>query len=240
MVEKPAATKPAIDGIIVVGKQKNEDTDWIAAELPEWQNAIYVVNDHTAPLHTIVNKGREAQPYLTYIVDNYHNLPETIVFLHPHRAGYPVAWHTDAPGYSNVASIKSLNIDFVQRNGYANLRCIFIPGCPDEVQPFREPRDETRTIETNMPAAWFDLFNTTDVPSVIATPCCAQFAVSRDQVLKRPWEDYKKYHTWLLDTSLDDDTSGRIFEYLWHIIFGQDPVYCPDKDQCYFDVYGRE
>jgi hypothetical protein len=27
-----------------------------------------------------------------------------------------------------------------------------------------------------------------------------------------------------MTTELDDETSGRVFEYLWHIIFGQDPV----------------
>ena len=62
------------------------------------------------------------------------------------------------------------------------------------------------------------------MPHVIGTPCCAQFAVSRDQVRKRPLEFYVGALKWLHDTALDDATSGRVFEYIWHIIFGQDPV----------------
>lgn len=75
-----------------------------------------------------------------------------------------------------------------------------------------------------MPNAWRDLFNNTNVPRILATPCCAQFAVSREQVRKVKLEEYKKYYRWLMRTELEDATSGRVFEYLWHIIFGQNPV----------------
>lgn len=124
-----------------------------------WQNAIYVVDDPKAPLRPQKNKGREGNVYLQYITDNYDRLPSTIIFLHSHRDGYPRAWHTDADGYSNVQAVRSLRVDFVQRNGYANLRCIFVPGCPDEIQPFRNPRDEWRSTEHAMADAWPILFN---------------------------------------------------------------------------------
>lgn len=189
-----------------------------------WQNAIYVVDDPGAALHPKKNKGRESNVYLQYIIDNYDRLPSTIVFLHSHRDGYPRAWHTDAADYSNVNSVRSLQIDFVQRNGYANLRCNFIPGCPDEIQPFRNPRDEGRTTEHAMLDAWPILFNNSDIPEVIATPCCSQFAVSRARVRERPLSHYVWFHKWIMETELTDDVSGRVMEYLWHIIFGQDPV----------------
>ena len=75
-----------------------------------------------------------------------------------------------------------------------------------------------------MPDAWRDLFKNTDVPHILATPCCAQFAVSREQVQKRLLGEYQEYYTWLLETEVKDETSGRVFEYLWHILFGQEPV----------------
>lgn len=171
-----------------------------------------------------MNKGHEANAYLTYLVDNYYQLPSTIAFVHPHEKGYPQAWHTDAPNYSNVHSLQMLNVDFVQSNGYVNLRCISNPGCPDEVQPFREPPNESRPYECAFPEAWKYIFENEDVPHVSATPCCAQFAVSKEQVLKRSLSFYTRAHRWLQNTPLDDDTSGRVFEYLWHIIFGQEPV----------------
>jgi len=231
------------DKIVVIGRLEKENTDWVHEHLPEWQNAIYTVDNTSAAVHTPRNKGREANVYLHYIIQNYHNLPSTIAFLHAHRDGWPTGWHNDAPGYDNVIALQTLRTDFVQQNGYANLRCNWVPGCPDEVQwkrPSEPGADETENVEHNMVDVWHHFFgNDSAVPEVIATQCCAQFAVSRAEVLRRPLADYQKYHQWLMDTPLSDQTSGTIFEYLWHVIFGQTPVYCPEMTQCYSDVYGR-
>ncbi|KAF1995981.1 hypothetical protein P154DRAFT_394460, partial [Amniculicola lignicola CBS 123094] len=227
------------DRIVVMGRLSSENTSWVHTELPSWQSAIYIVDDpNTTSLHTSTNKGHEANPYLKYIVDNYDSLPSTIAFIHAHQKGYPLAWHNDNPDYDNAISLRSLNIDFVQKNGYANLRCNWEPGCPAEVQPFRDMPKAEDAVGHVIPKAWQELFGNSDVPEVLATPCCAQFAVSRKQVLKRPRSEYKRFHDWLIETELDDYTSGRVFEYLWHVIFGQDPVYCPDYAMCYCDVYG--
>jgi Protein of unknown function (DUF3431) len=178
--------------------------------------------------------------YLTFLIDHYHSLPEIIVFLHPHKEGWPAAWHTDAPEYDNAKSVQSLQLDYVRRNGYANMRCIHDPGCPAEIQPFARD-DPERLQERAFADAWTHLLggDNSSVPEIIATPCCAQFAVSRDQVLKRPLTDYLRYRRWLIDTPLTDYVSGRIFEYLWHVIFGKDPVWCPDLNQCWCEQFGR-
>lgn len=162
--------------------------------------------------------------YLTYLVENYEKLPMIIAFVHPHECGYPQAWHTDAESHSNVESLSSLNTSFVLSNGYANLRCIAIPGCPDEIQPFREEYEEGRSAEHAFIDACRYIFDNNYVSKVVGTSCCAQFAVSRDQVHKRPLEYYVGALRWLHDTLLDDATSGRVLEYLWHIIFRQGPV----------------
>lgn len=188
-----------------------------------WEHAIYVTDDHSAPLHTARNKGREANAYLTYIIENYDSLPDTIAFIHSHFS----SWHND----QNAAkALQLLNIDYVQKNGYVNLRCHTVPGCPAEIQPFRDRKEQSRldkheaATERAFGAAWVELFNSTEVPKEIGVACCAQFAVSRDQVLKRPKSHYTWFHHWLMHTKLDDGVSGRVFEYLWHIIFGQDNV----------------
>ncbi|KAH4859922.1 hypothetical protein HBH70_012530 [Parastagonospora nodorum] len=249
VVATPSPLLP--DRVVVMAKLPTDDTSWVQTDLQDWQSAIYDIDTETphststldpltnGTLRTLRNKGMEANAYLAYIVQNYNNLPSTIAFLHPHKEGYPIAWHTDNEEHSNVVSLKTLNLNFIQSNGYANLRCNPEPGCPNEVMPFRDPPEDHRTIEAAMPDAWRDLFNNTNVPQVLATPCCAQFAVSRDQVQKRSLEEYKKYYTWLMETPLKDETSGRVFEYLWHVLFGQDPVYCPALERCYCDVYNR-
>jgi hypothetical protein len=195
-----------------------------------WQKAVYTVDDPNASLTTSKNKGHEASVYLTYIIDNYFDLPPVMVFIHSHQKHKHGTRDTQFEGidYDNTETLKFLNLEFVQAVGYTNLRCMQKPGCPAEIQPFRpdEERDPLRPQEAAMANAWKELFevNTDGVPHVIAAPCCAQFAVSKDQVLKRGKEEYERYLTWLYNTPLDDFTSGRIFEYLWHVIFGMSAV----------------
>ncbi|KAL2152155.1 hypothetical protein VTH82DRAFT_5339 [Thermothelomyces myriococcoides] len=76
------------------------------------------------------------------------------------------------------------------------------------------------------------------VPERVGVSCCSQFAVSREAVRARPREDYVRWRDWLLRTPLDDDLSGRVFEYMWHIIFGKDAVFCPSAAECYCNLYG--
>ncbi|KAI1832389.1 hypothetical protein DTO006G1_8155 [Penicillium roqueforti] len=230
---RPKVT-PKSDRIIILGKMSYEDTDWLEDQLPEWQHAVYLVDDPEASLQVEQNKGKESSAYLQYILDNYDKLPEYMVFLHAHQySGHVEFWEQD-----NVLTVQRLQLDYLRRVGYLNLRCDWSPGCPDEVQPFRQTAG--RTTELAFAGAWIRIFNNTDVPEIVATPCCAQFAVTREQVLQRPRTAYESYHNWLMTTELDDETSGRVFEYIWHIIFGQDPVFCPEKAQCYKDVYAMD
>ncbi|KAJ5948036.1 hypothetical protein N7466_001051 [Penicillium verhagenii] len=236
---KPESTpKPPVpkltDRIVVLGRMSWEDSDWLEEELPEWPNAVYVIDDPESEYHVAENKGKESNVYLTWIIDNYDSLPEYMVFLHAHR----FASHVELNEQDNALTVQRLQLDYVRKTGYVNLRCDWTPGCPDEVYPFRQLAG--RTTEIAFAGAWIKIFNNTDIPEVIGTPCCAQFAVTKEQVLARPLSDYEHYYRWLMDTQLDDETSGRVFEYLWHIIFGQDPVSCPSKAQCYSDVYDME
>lgn len=42
-----------------------------------------------------------------------------------------------------------------------------------------------------------------------------------------------------MDTEMDDYDSGRVLEYMWHIMFGKEAVNCPDADDCYCRLYGK-
>ena len=222
--EPSLSETPREDKVIVVGHMEHEDTSWIKDELSDWHSAIYSIDNHSSPLHTAQNEGREANPYLTYLVDHYDDLPAIMAFLHPHKDGFPRAWHNDAFQYSNVHALRNLNLGHVHESGYVNLRCNPTPGCPDEIQPFRDWDDQNRQSEHEFRNVWSKLFNNNDVPEIVATPCCAQFAVTREQVLKRPKSDYVRFLQYLRSSPLEDAVLGRVYEYLWHIIFGKDPV----------------
>ena len=166
-----------------------------------------------------------------------HTLPSIILFLHSHRLG---SWHIDTPGNDNVLSVKRLNLTYVAERGFVNLRCQHYPGCPEHIRPFRNTTDERTNFELAMPDTWHELFGNFDVPEVIGAPCCAQFAVSREQVHKRPPREYQRFLRWLELTPMDNWHSGVTIEYLWHVIFGMEPVHCPEVEECYRKVYGVE
>jgi hypothetical protein len=226
----PLPVGPSVDKTIVMAKTKRENTDWVEEYLPKyvnlspcsfalltfrsWQAAIYTVDSPSAPLHTPANKGRESMAYLTYIIEHYDSLPSVIAFIHPHLNGFWNAWHTDTPHHDNVDSLNYLNLDYVRKAGYVNLRCNWNPGC---LESHRKNAHVT-------PEIWKELFGSEKMPDLIGAPCCAQFAVSKQQVQKRSKEDYIKFRQWVLDTELSDAKSGRVMEFLWHIIFGEDAV----------------
>jgi hypothetical protein len=85
---------------------------------------------------------------------------------------------------------------------------------------------------------WQELNPGAPIPSTLSGVCCAQFALSRDRIRQVPLERLIHYRRWLLNTEMDDQYSGRIFEYLWHYIFTGKEVYCPAQNSCYCDGYG--
>ncbi|KAL4913852.1 hypothetical protein BDW62DRAFT_220446 [Aspergillus aurantiobrunneus] len=247
------------DKVVVMARLEEEPVHWVHEELPDWQRAIYTVNPSQTTLadsdrlKTPVNKGHESMAYLTYLIDHYDHLPSVIAFVHSHRAGFLMAWHVDAPLHDNVAALRSLRLDFVERNGYVNLRCNMNPGCGEPHKKnmhvtehvFTELFEGTSTPplnSTTSPSTTEEMekgLKYLQIPTQVAAACCAQFAVSRAQVLQRPVEDYIKIRQWVIDTDRNDASSGRVMEYIWHVIFGKSSVYCPDQELCYCQVYGQ-
>jgi hypothetical protein len=183
--------------------------------------------------------------YLTYIVDNYElSLPSTVSFIHSHRDGFIRAWHTDTPMHDNVDAMRALVLPYVQQNGYVNLRCHWNPGCGGEVPGthvtpgiWEELFNNTSTPPVEDDGEWKISWPLSTSPSSAArgeetvyllgqtsAACCAQFAVSREQILRRPLDDYIKFRDWIIQTGLNDARSGRVMEYIWHVIFGKESV----------------
>ena len=93
-------------------------------------------------------------------------------------------------------------------------------GCPVELEPARylrdRPTDKGHPTAVEFPDRFMELFPGEEVPEVVGTPCCSQFAVSREKVRERGIEHYKRARRFLMDTTLGSETSGRILEYVWH------------------------
>lgn len=220
---------------LVVPKTKEEDVSWMEVETPGWDKAVYVADDPTAPLHPPKNKGHEVMVYLSYIIDHYGKLPDIVAFMHSHQ----FAWHNDDLFGGNAADLlQRLNPARVVREGYMNLRCNWGPGCPDWMHPGALEEDVSKQEETLLARAWGEIFPDDPIPPVLAQPCCAQFAVSRDRILAIPKARFVYYRDWMLRTELSDYISGRVWEYLWHVVFTGENTVCPKENVCYCDGYG--
>ncbi|OAK95840.1 hypothetical protein IQ06DRAFT_257830 [Phaeosphaeriaceae sp. SRC1lsM3a] len=236
---KEASGSAPADHLVVKARLEDEDTTWLRQYEPRWQHDLIAIKSmypHAHPEAHRPDKGRIADAYLRWIIENYNNLPETLVFLPPADT-----YNRGSIDMSDI--LNHLQIPFIQKSGFANLRCPTQKSrttCNDKVlDPFKPPH-ELRTLEAKIPKVWEDLFGKgLNIPSKIATVLGAEFVVSRAKVQKRSVGDYLKYWTWLNRTIMDDDSSGLLFEYFWHIVFGKDAIFCPEPSKCECDLYDR-
>jgi Protein of unknown function (DUF3431) len=149
-----------------------------------------------------------------FIIDNYDNLPDAMCFIH----GRQFQWHNDDPNKDGATVLSRVQIPYIMEQGYVNLRCVWILGCPDEVH-VNAPRPEHQS-ETNFREGFLELFPEkaarNEIPEIVGASCCAQFALAAWKVRELPRSEYIRIRKWLTETSLPDDISGRIMEYSWH------------------------
>lgn len=228
----------APERLVVKLKLEGEDTSWIPKLEPAWRNDVIAMETmwpHAHPKAHRPDKGRVASAYLRWIIENYNHLPETTVFL-------PPADTFDKEKIDLGEALSRLQIPFVHSSGYANLHCPTsksLTTCNDKVLNVAKASYEFRVLEAKIRDIWTKLFDKeVAVPERLASVLGAEFVVSREQVRKRSVDEYLRYWTWLQKTIMDDDSSGLVFEYLWHVVFGKDAVFCPDLAKCECDLYG--
>ena len=219
----------------------NEDVRWVEEELGDMlasgllTTAIYGMDDPRAKLQPPKNKGHEVMAYLSYLIDFYDELPDVVIFMHAHRYAYHNNMILDR---DSSLMVRHLSGERVTRDGYMNLRCHWEPGCPEWVHPGAIESDAYKQEEIILANSWAELFPNEKIPTVLAQPCCGQFAVSRERIRAIPRQRFIGLRDWLLKTPLSDFLSGRVFEYTWQYIFTASPVHCPSMSACYCDGYG--
>ena len=115
-------SKPAL---VVARVTADGDPGWLDALADLYHLCVYTADaptdTHSTLLQVPENRGHEAMAYLTFLIDNYANIPSAgAVFVHGSRW----AWHNDEINYDNAALLASLNISAaLAPSGYHNLRC---------------------------------------------------------------------------------------------------------------------
>ncbi|KAI9652147.1 MAG: hypothetical protein M1831_007179 [Alyxoria varia] len=230
---------------LVLASYANQDVSWMDEIDPVWEVARYVADDPN-PNHQFIiprNQGREAMPYLTYIIDHYDDFPDVAVFAHGHLTG----WHQPE---KITSKLRALNASAVKEEGYLSLRCNNIPYCSGaDWDAFRYEKPPSPR-EGRVPHLFETLFPDGDhmtglkeYPKEAHFAGTGQFVVSREAVHQRTHEEWKRFRAPLTRDlfdfegfrGIDDPNHGYVFgllyELMWHIFFGK-VRFCPGEDYC--------
>ena len=220
----------------VVVAQHREDIAWLQ-ELPTIVHQyLYQAENDTAERPVRVNQG-ETAAYLQYIVEQYDDLPDAVAFVHAHQVAPHMPDKLDILkrlrwGTFDYANLRYTNVTFdLWGKWTGDWLC---PQNPLEPPPSDEIIwDELRVNQSQLFAdVWQELFEGSigSVPQYVHSPCCAEFVVSKERIQARPLSFYQNCLTWLEATHSERYWAGRIFEYVWHIIFGEPALYyAPEK-----------
>ncbi|GAB4820345.1 hypothetical protein N2152v2_007391 [Parachlorella kessleri] len=209
------------------------DISWVATYFPHvplYPYATWEAKPAT-PYHS-KSKGAEALTYLNFVIQHYGcRLPKMAAFIHGHRR----SWHVED------AANQLLWLRWDQQE-FWNLRCRGHPGCSGGVFPKKDPKNkgEFGTPYGNMWSKVLEKHGLGPVPDWVASPCCAELLVPKEAIMRWPIELYMDLRQWLLDTDYSDYTTSRVFEYTWHVLWGNNgTVNCPDEVMCKCQLYGE-
>ncbi|CAD0083320.1 unnamed protein product [Aureobasidium vineae] len=201
-----------------MAKTRPENVNWLLdlhQDLP-FRPFIYSVDSSVEPgcLAPRSGRGRETAAYLSYIIDDYDSLPGYSVFIYAKDE----QWHKDVLGQKAPDTIKALRFQHINATDFVNLRCTLFPGCPLGLNPLDPPEQDIRNKDTRAFFAeiYMELFDVTreKVPKHIGNVCCAQFAVTRSRIMRRPKSDYERMLRWTDQTQQADFAVGWLFEKL--------------------------
>ncbi|OIW27113.1 hypothetical protein CONLIGDRAFT_635314 [Coniochaeta ligniaria NRRL 30616] len=223
---------------LVIASLEADDISWTSRlDLPSLNIIRYVIDAPGAEYHPpVAGKGREALVYHTYFHDFYDKLPDISIMIHPHED----PWHIEGVlQRSMLFTLSHLDLEVVQSRQYANLRVSWTQACPDWINTTKTPQEALKQEEPYMHSALVQNFGMSDneVPDILAGPCCSQFAVTREAVLRNPKHQYKRSMDWLVGTSLSEYISGRTWEHMWPYLFRREGIDCPSEWEVYCAMY---
>jgi hypothetical protein len=185
---------------VVVAKYK-EDTEWCIN-----LNYPYTIISKCQYLpEENPNKGFEVSSYLEYIINNYYELKEYIIFVHGHQNAYHHKENMDETINKMVfcKKYRNINTDPI----YNDLR--------DE-EIFKVTVDWIILHEKPI----LDCILSQNIPfEKLASKGNAQFYVSKDLIYRYSRDTYMKLYEYIMNHKYNSYYTSRIFEYLWHYLF---------------------
>jgi hypothetical protein len=191
---------------LIVCAKYNKNTDFLKkTSIP----SIVIEKNKDVP-----NVAHEATSYLYYILQNYESLPPNIIFIHDENG----SWHHEGNITDNLEKwIK----EYEKKGLYYEFNNMKI----------EKPEDYHNEAEKEL---WTKVFEPHIGKYKEAAPfcgkCCAQFIVSKKQILKHPKSFYQDYYDWLLENTSGEGNgdpkdmysgynTSRYAEWSWRFLF---------------------
>jgi protoporphyrinogen oxidase len=193
----------------------SENLDWL--EEHKSYARLYVKSSRTfndIRYIALPNVGRETHTYLTHITRNYENLADVTIFNQGRIDDH--SYYTYSNPLEHLKHLKE-EVSFKIRERYDNW------GRMIHKNPWLNNliNGRMRPAKYTLARTWLDLFGY-EHPPYIEVCYAACFAVTRNQIRKRPREFYEKCLTYVSDCN--DPEDSHYFERLWISIFTDDEV----------------
>jgi hypothetical protein len=198
----------------IIVSRYDENIDWLASEM---DNCI--IFNKGSPLHVknevfLKNVGHESDTYLNYIINEYNNLPEIVVFTQAR-----ISDHFEDGNVNYLLNIKN---EAAQKNKskpwtyFKDSR--WVPIMPDFNLHLPNYVPECYLNNNKRPFyEWFEEIIGMPYPDPIKFYICGVFAIKKELILKKPLQYYKElikhvnYH--------NNPAEGHFFERSWYYIF---------------------
>ena len=201
----------------IIVARYNENIEWLNSEM---KNCIIYNKGNKLNIDNEValeNVGRESETYLHYIITNYDNLPDVIVFtqarISDHKGNDDIHYLIQM---KNTALRTSKSHNFLLHNETNSH-----DSCWDKEWNFQKGEYYLANNYKNHNRItfieWFKRNVNVTYPNPIKIYCNAIFAVRKEKILNKPIGYYKKL---ILEVNHHvNSTEGHFFERSWYYIF---------------------
>jgi hypothetical protein len=199
----------------IIVARYNEDIEWLKSEM---SNCIIYNKGNKLNIDNEIllnNVGRESDTYLNYIIQNYNNLPDVVVFtqarISDHRGSNNINYLIDIKNQSLIHSkSQDYHIHYDKKGDK----------CWDSDWNFNGEYYLKHNYKDNTPILfidWFKLHIQNEYPNPIKIYCNGIFAVNKELILKHSIDYYKNL---ILQLNHHINSSeGHFFERSWYYIF---------------------
>jgi hypothetical protein len=200
----------------IVVARCGENIEWLRSEMP---NCIIYNKGPASNFSNEVqlkNVGRESETYLNYIIQNYANLPDAVVFTQAR-----ISDHRGADDVRYLIKLKDEALSLSKSNGFSVHNDTGTCNNFDKKWNVRKDGYFLKdNYKDNKPVAfdeWFKANIDPHYPNPIYLYGNAIFAVKKELILNKPVEYYKR-----LITEVNhhvNPAEGHFFERSWYYIF---------------------